>query len=327
MPKLDWDAMLGSFADSGLDAYKAASAATTASREVRRREGMDAFNMGGATPIIRGPVGGLGGMARGQIDAAAGLPPTQEEYNAYNTPGAIGAAPPADAPQGAMGDTESRANVGDTTAQASTQEQQAQDFVSRLDAGRQKMFMQGAEQAEVKRQQQEVGGYLHDLSTPSGPLAKLRDIKVGADAAQKLMDQRQAQIQMVVKAQDALHYERRDASPERQGEIDKLLRSAQEQVNFWAADIEKAQKALENAPEAARMAASEVKRISHSLELLGADPDLIENYHKVYMDGGYISDAGRLLINRIGRGTPTKGPPKGGVGYTKPSRGTARPLK
>ena len=322
MAKINWDAMLGGIADTGVDAFRAGSAASAARGELNRRRDMDAFNMGAATPIIRGgPVGGLGGMARQQIDASAGLP--SEDPSAYDTVGAIGAAPAQEGPQGGMGDGASRASVGNATAQTgSPTDEEAVGFLARLDAGRRKLAIQGAEMADLEKTKHEAGVYIGELGQA---LMSLRHIKIGVDAAEKIISTRQAQMQQLVGVEDALYKQRQSAPYSEQAEIDKEIHKNRLILDAYKEDILAAQKTRAKAAEGADVAVPEVRRRSKALEMLGAEPDLVENYRKTFMDDGDIGRAGNLILYRFGQGLPGRKPSPA----TAPRRAQppARPLR
>ena len=340
MPKFNWDAFLGGIADTGVEGFRAGSAAAIAKGELARRRDMDAFNMGAATPIIRmGGVGGLGGMAKTEIDRTAGLAPEDPvDYSAYDTPGAIGAAP-APAAQGAsapggvgggggtpgMGDAESRQSVGATGATAQqgvTDDELAQTFLGRLDADRRKAAIQGVEAADVTRQQKNMVTHIEELKTA---LREYNNVKVGVESADKIIKMRENQLHQLLGVEEMLFEQRSNAPAEQQGEIEKQIHKNRLLMEAYTKDREKAQMVKDKAGETASIADSEVKRRSHVLELLGASPELIQNYWKTFMDDGDLTNAANLIIYRMGTGVtgkkPTAAQPKSS------SRGMPRPLR
>jgi hypothetical protein len=319
MAKVNWDELLGGIASTGIDAFRAGSAAGTTAREATRREDMDAFTMGERTPIVRMPIGGLGGMAKKQIEDDAGLTAENPiDYGAYNSPGAIGAAPevapasapvaPTGTPQGGMGDASSRQGIAGATAQAPggvvADDYSGAAWFNKLDPERRKLAIQGAEQAEATQKKAETHVYVQELARE---LSKLRSQKSGIDAADKIIQMRQVQMQHLVDAQDALFKQKALGGDD--PTVSQEINKTQMLIDAYKSDVTRYQEAKVKALEAAELSAREAERHSKALIMMGAHPELVDNYKRTFMNDGYISDAERLILNFLGGpGVPGKKP-------------------
>jgi hypothetical protein len=202
-------------------------------------------------------------------------------------------------------------------------EQQASDFVAKLRGDQRDTFMRGVESAEAKQSQKDIEDGLIDLDKS---LLDLRKFKVGSDAKQQIVTRSRTMIDQMVQAQDALYQQFRD-DPANRAQIQQKINALDKQIQVYAAQAENAEKILSGSPEAAEIAAGEASRMSRYLEMLGAEPELVENYRRVFMENGDITNAKRLIMIRIGRGQALKPQPKSGIGVRKPGYSTPKPLR